>query len=209
VGQKRLHQGILQFQRQQGRAVVDIQIEWKAYQLDPNTAVEGEDFDAYNMRRWGGSEWTKDLFQQGHSVGAPFGQWKIWPHTLRAHQWIAYGVQHHQADTDHCNATLFQAVYENGLNISDVETLVQLGRTEFGETCSTDKLRDHLEQNRGLDSVLEEVEHYRNRYNITSVPRFIIALADEQSSSKQGELELSNVKDAAEFCDAFAEILKD
>jgi predicted DsbA family dithiol-disulfide isomerase len=207
VGQKRLHQGIQQFQQQQ----VDIQIEWKAYQLDPNTAIAGEDFVAYNLRRWGGSEWTKDLFRQGHTVGALFGQWKIWPRTLRAHQWIAYGVQHYQADTDHCNATLFQAVYENGLNISDVETLVQLGRSEFGETCNADDLRDHLEYNRGLDSVLNEVEHYRKRYKITSVPHFIIALASstDQSSSNRRELELSNVKDAAVFCDAFSKILKD
>lgn len=60
-----------------------MQVEWKPFQIDPNTALEGEEFEAYCQRRWGSSGWTRSLRQQGKQDGVRFANWKWWPHTLK------------------------------------------------------------------------------------------------------------------------------
>jgi predicted DsbA family dithiol-disulfide isomerase len=185
---------------------VSFDVVWKPYQLDASTAEFGEDFDAYCKRRWGGSEWTNHLRQQGQPDGALFGKWIYWSNTLRAHQWIQYGVEHHQASTDACNATLFRALYEEGLNISDVETLVRLGKVQFGESCDETSLCDYLTHNRGKEHVLAEMETYKKRYKISSVPRFVITKVNDGNDDTKS-FELSGAQPARAFTEVFEELL--
>ena len=58
--------------------------------IDPNTKPNGEEFEAYNIRRWGSSGWTHSLKRSGQKVGANFDNWVTWPNTLRAHQLVAF-----------------------------------------------------------------------------------------------------------------------
>jgi predicted DsbA family dithiol-disulfide isomerase len=181
-----------------------VQVTWKPYQIDPGTALNGEDFEAYCRRRWGGSGWTNHLKREGSRDGASFWNWKWWPNTTRAHQWILYGVEKHGADTDRLNSVLFQALYEDGQNISLVETLVALGRTEFSD-CDADDLRDYLENNKGKVAVQQEIAEGRTKYNIRSVPFFVIGL----EGSPAIPYGLSGAQPASAFQTIFEELAEE
>ena len=91
VGQKKLNAAIDSFEQSfDASSSPSLSIEWKPYIIDPNTKTNGEEFEAYNIRRWGSSGWTHGLKRSGRKVGANFNNWKTWPNTLRAHQLIAY-----------------------------------------------------------------------------------------------------------------------
>ncbi|KAH8073945.1 DSBA-like thioredoxin domain containing protein [Aureococcus anophagefferens] len=83
----------------------------------------GEDYKAYNRRRWGGDGWTRSLRAKGRAVGAPFANWQTWPHTMRAHQLMMFAPHEKEHEL---KERLFEAVYERGENISDLETLCRI-----------------------------------------------------------------------------------
>lgn len=82
VGKHRFHKAISQFiQTDEGKSV-KIQINWHPYMIDTKTKKEGEEYLAYNKRRWGGDSWTKDLRHAGKQEGLEFKNWCWWPNTL-------------------------------------------------------------------------------------------------------------------------------
>ena len=68
--------------------------------IDPGTQENGEDYLAYNRRRWGSDGWTHSLRAKGRKVGAPFADWKIWPNTLRAHQLLRFAPRENPSATE-------------------------------------------------------------------------------------------------------------
>ena len=71
VGQKKLNNAVDAFQSPSNPPVL---VEWKPYVIDPGTKVDGEEFEAYNIRRWGSSGWTHSLKRSGRLVGANFNK---------------------------------------------------------------------------------------------------------------------------------------
>jgi predicted DsbA family dithiol-disulfide isomerase len=187
-------------------------VDWKPYIIDPNTKLDGEEFEAYNIRRWGGSGWTNGLKRSGKKVGANFSNWQTWPNTLRAHQLISYITNparksDNKPTTSECNAAIFDAMYERGENVSLVETLVQIGINHLGISSSeeADDLRLHLENNVGAKDVVRDIQRGRKKYNIQGVPFFVIGAVD-------GEEELgrpygfSGAQDSSTFMEIFEEL---
>lgn len=101
--------------------------------IDPNTQPSGEDYKAYNRRRWGGDGWTRSLRAKGRAVGAPFANWQTWPHTMRAHQLMMFAPHEKEHEL---KERLFEAVYERGENISDLETLCRIAGDAGLDTAS-------------------------------------------------------------------------
>merc|ERR1719261_1396631 len=85
--------------------------------IDPGTQENGEDYLAYNRRRWGSDGWTHSLRAKGRKVGAPFADWKIWPNTLRAHQLLRFAPREKEAQL---KKACFEAIYENGEDVRPV-----------------------------------------------------------------------------------------
>jgi predicted DsbA family dithiol-disulfide isomerase len=148
-----------------------VDVKWMPYQIDPATNIEGETFDAYCRRRWGGSGWTNHLRQEGKKDGANFSNWKWWPNTLKAHQFVAYAARH-GISTSQSNELLFEALYEEGENISLTETLAMLGRTRFN--LDETELRAFLEDDNIAQEVKKEMERGRRTYRISGVPFFVV-----------------------------------
>lgn len=46
----------------------------------------GEEYLAYNVRRWGSDGWCAGLRRSGLPDGAAFSDWRWWPDSMRAHQ---------------------------------------------------------------------------------------------------------------------------
>ena len=174
-------------------------IEWKPFLIDPGTAIDGEEFEAYNRRRWGGSGWTRDL-----PLDAMFQNWKWWPNTVRAHQWVQYMMEKHNLKSDHLNSVLFQALYEEGKNLSDVEILLQLASSLTTEhAMDIGDLRSYLEDNQGLDQIHQEIAEGRRRYQIRGVPLFLV----RGPSKKSRPLVLRGAQPVAAFREAFDEVV--
>ena len=160
----------------------------------------------------GGSGWTDDLRRNRNSrqgeeeydnPPAPsFANWKWWPHTGRAHQWVLYGIERHGTDSDRLNAVLFRALYEEGANLSLVETLVELGRKVF-PNCNAAALRDYLLHNQGHGQVQQEIAEGRLKYKIRSVPYFVIGTLDGSDRRPYG---FSGAQPSSTFTDIFREL---
>jgi len=208
VGKKKLDQAIDTFQSTPNKP--PIHVEWKPYIIDPNTKIDGEEFEAYNIRRWGSSGWTRSLKTSGRKVGATFENWKTWPNTLRAHQLIAFVTSNDRLasvenvpTTAECNAALFEATYELGENISLVDTLVKIG-TEKLRVGSEEipRLRSYLENNEGAREVMKEIQSGRKQYNIRGVPFFIIGT----SEAGQTPYGFSGAQDSSTYLEIFQEL---
>jgi predicted DsbA family dithiol-disulfide isomerase len=181
--------------------------------IDPNTKIDGEDFEAYNVRRWGSSGWTEGLKRSGRKVGANFGNWRTWPNTLRAHQLIAYvtntarrGRAPPPPSTSECNAAIFDAMYEGGENVSLTEILVKIGAERLGiADAEVPDLRLFLETNAGAKDVMREIQSGKRTYNIKSVPHFIIGAmdGDDRLGRPYG---FSGAQDSSAFVEMFEEL---
>uniref|UniRef100_A0A6V2GUZ4 DSBA-like thioredoxin domain-containing protein n=1 Tax=Ditylum brightwellii TaxID=49249 RepID=A0A6V2GUZ4_9STRA len=171
--------------------------------IDPGTNPTGEEFEAYNQRRWGGSGWTRDLKTQGRKIGATFQNWKWWPHTLKAHQLVLYS-QDKGVDSHTSNAAIFHALYEDGVNVSLVEELVKIGVHDLGlgEECE-EELKMYLEQDYGAEEVKREIERGRRRYDISGVPFFIVEREGGGGGRPYG---FSGAQSSSTFCRIFEEL---
>ena len=230
-----MHQGIQLFRDSLLRQSTDhtgpphIDIVWKPYQIDPNIDMNGELFDDYCQRRWGGSQWTNHLRQEGKKNGCNFANWKYICNTIRAHQLILYGTKYHPnaaktCTTDTMNAALFEALYEEGLNISQVDTLVTIGSKLFGsdeQTTTTtpfnaEHLRTYLEQHQGRSEVEMEMKQLQQMYRVRGVPAIHIGIVELESNDpmivldtkwKSPPLSLSGAQPAEVFVEIFQELL--
>eukprot|EP00438_Fugacium_kawagutii_P001115 Skav218106 [mRNA] locus=scaffold759:89338:89910:- [translate_table: standard] len=130
-----------------------VEVSWLPYIIDPSTAAGGEEYLAYNKRRWGGDGWTYSLREQGRRVGAPFENWKWWPNTLKAHCLVHLAQQKGIASAT-TKAMLFEALYEKGANLSSSKVLAELAQ-QLG--LSKEEVLDYLESRQGEQEVLELV----------------------------------------------------
>ena len=163
--------------------------------IDPDTRPSGEDYKAYNRRRWGGDGWTRSLRAKGRAVGAPFANWQTWPHTMRAHQLMMFAPHEKEHEL---KERLFEAVYERGENISDLETLcriateVGLDAAAFRETCDTRPARDLVR--RACDQA--------SARGVRGVPFFIVHGAENKEP-----IGFSGAVDATELLKIFHEVI--
>mmetsp|Transcript_20374 Transcript_20374/g.48992 ORF Transcript_20374/g.48992 Transcript_20374/m.48992 type:complete len:223 (-) Transcript_20374:243-911(-) len=204
-----------------------ISVEWKPYIIDPNTKNDGEEFEAYNVRRWGSSGWTHGLKRSGRKVGANFANWQTWPNTLRAHQLIAYVTDPRRRrvggaiiaqgggddglslpSTSECNSAIFESMYERGANVSSVETLIDIATRELGVTeGEVSDLRSHLENNVGAKDVMKEIQLGRRRYGIKGVPFFVVESSGDGDGAGSGRpYGFSGAQDPSAFVEIFEEL---
>ena len=208
MGQKRLEKAVHDFTEEAASCDTGskVLVEWKPYQIDPGTKLTGEPFEAYCKRRWGNSDWTDRLRATGTPEGATFGNWQWWPNTLKGHQWILYGKEKHNADTSKANALLFKALYEDGENLSETNTLVKLAAEEFPD-WNSDDLREFLDDNKGVMEVQQEIRSGRERFGIKGVPFFIVGKDnDESSSSNKKPYAFSGAQQSETFVKLFREL---
>lgn len=201
MGQKRLSSAIASFREMS--VASEINVEWKPYIIDRGTNINGEDFEAYNRRRWGSSGWTNHLKLEGLQDGANFANWNWWPNTMKAHCLVKFAKERYNVETGKSNAAIFHALYEEGKNISLIDTLVAVGKDNLG--LPEDELRQYLEAGEGEHGVNSEIRTGRNMYNISGVPFFVIDKADGGDGRPYG---LSGAQSANTFLSVFKELLE-
>jgi predicted DsbA family dithiol-disulfide isomerase len=157
-----------------------IRIEWKPFFINPAISLEGEDLEEYCVRRWGSSGWIRHLKAEGAKSGAPFAHYQYACHTMKAHRLIHYAQKNYNIDTSTSNAAIFKALYEEGKNISLVDTLVDIGLHSLHMNSDDDphghKLRKYLVSHADESLLQQQVREYQQKFRISGVPFFIISV---------------------------------
>lgn len=170
--------------------------------IDPSTNINGEDFEAYNRRRWGGSGWTLHLKEAGRKDGAMFKNWSWWPNTMRAHQLVKFANEKFGVDTAKSNESLFRALYEEGKNISLVDVLIQIGKDELD--IPEEELRNYLQTDEGVEDILTEIDKATTNYPFSGVPYFVF----HREGSSEQPYGLSGAQETNAFLQVFENLAK-
>ena len=149
-----------------------INLMWRPYQLDPTTPPEGHDRKQQMIRKFGpdaGKQIFKNVLSAAEGTGIDwnFEQITRTPNTLNAHRLIRWaastGKQHQMAEA------LFQAYFEQALDIGDIGVLLSIGEQQGLERDLLVDLfasdRD-IEQTRNDDAAAREL-------GVTGVPAFL------------------------------------
>ena len=139
-----------------------VNIIYHAYIIDPQTKIGGEDYLAYNKRRWGSDGWTIQLREIGKKYEANFKNWKIWPNTLLCHKLMAEGNKIGKGNE--ILDEIFKYCYELGKNVSLASTLDEIAN-KFGLY--------NWNNDENLKLVKNDEIIGKKKYGIGAVPYFI------------------------------------
>ena len=107
----------------ESRPTVPVRIRYFPFMIDPGTKADGEEYMAYNRRRWGGDGWTTSMKAMGAREGAPYANWKTWPNTTHASRMLMRAEQYELGDK--LIERLYRMCYEEGENVSLRETVAR------------------------------------------------------------------------------------
>lgn len=142
---------------------VSIITNFHAYMIDPATKENGEEYLAYNRRRWGGDGWTYSLREAGKKIGCNFANWKTWPNTFLGHSLVAAGTKIGKGEE--VLDEIFKYCYEEGENVSLEETLNKIAKKFDIQNWNV---------NDNHKKVKIDDQTGKRTYDISGVPYFII-----------------------------------
>ncbi|BBN00418.1 hypothetical protein MPTK1_1g29020 [Marchantia polymorpha subsp. ruderalis] len=189
VGKTRLDQAILNIQAK--TQTPRIVVKWHPYMIDKKTRPEGEEYLAYNKRRWGSDSWTQDLRRSGAKNGLKFGNWRWWPNTLNAHRLILLAETYGRGPD--AKQLLLLKTYEEGANVSKLDVLISVAN-ELGLPGA----EEYLKSDQGTEDVLAMDSRAKSALGIHSVPHFRI----------NNRLSLSGAQDVTTFEAAISKAIK-
>jgi len=188
IGKRRLEKAIAALDSQH-----EVQVHWHPFQLNPAMPKEGISRKEYRTRKFGSWERSMELDAKviavGKSEGINFAFDKTirTPNTVDAHRLIWLADQHRCQDA--VVEALFRAYFTDGWNISDRETIIDVG-AEVG--LDQQAVETMLNSDQGMD-VIAEAGELSQRHGVTGVPFFII----------NNSLTLSGAQEPDTFLDAF------
>lgn len=195
LGKARLELAIAEVQDEIG-----VDVNWRAYQLNPDYPPEGVDHQVELAKKLGGKENMDRAHEQlralGNEVGIAFNfeGVKVGPNTLDAHRLIHWaGTESRDMQTAVASA-LFKANFEEGRNVGDRQVLVDIATQAGMDGAVVTRL---LETGADRDHVLGEIDAVR-QMGVSGVPFFIF---DQQYA-------VSGAQPVETFVAAFRDIAK-
>eukprot|EP00903_Cladosiphon_okamuranus_P006026 g5944.t1 len=165
-----------------------VHFSFRPYMIDMGTEPLGEDYLAYNKRRWGGDGWTASMKRSALKDGCDFAKWVTWPNSLLAHRLQMFAEK--AGKGNQVNSLVFQTIYERGGNASDLETLVSLAE-EAGLPPAD--ARAYLRSREGEEDVLTVDRRAKTELDVRGVPYFVVRAAGPGT----GEAESAGASSAA------------
>lgn len=168
VGKRRLERALAGFDTD------EVRVRWHPFQLNPDLPREGMDRAEYVAAKFGGAEAARAVYDRIREAGAEegiafaFERMPRTPNTFASHRVVRFAAR--EGRQDEIVEALFRAVFMNGRDIGDFETLV-----DVGAECGIDPvaLAVHLAGAEEADAIRAEEERSR-RMGVTGVPFFII-----------------------------------
>ena len=153
----------------------DFVIEWQPFQLNPDLPREGVDRASYLEAKFGGKARAAQVYArieeaaQAAGLAIDFAAMQRMPNTLDAHRLIHWaGLEGRQAAMV---AALFAAFFQNGRDIGDVATLVELAAAVGMDPAVVARL---LASDADRAEIAARDTHARAR-GVGAVPTYVIA----------------------------------
>jgi len=164
----------------------------RAYQLNPDTPMEGVDRRAYYAKKFPDEDQRAQMVHaiKAAAVGAgfsfdPLGPTHL-PNTLKAHQLIR--LAHFDGVQERLTEKLYSAYWDDGADIGDIDTLVAIAKASG---LDPDNVRADFNNEKSAAEVREEAESFR-RAGVSSVPTYIV----NERTGFSGALPPSRMADA-------------
>ena len=152
-------------------------------------------------RRWGGDGWTYSLRRDGEKEGLAFKNWKTWPNTVLAHRLVYLAGQQKGPEGEaHAKDVLFRMTYEDGLNISDLNTVISAA-TELG----LENGEEFLRSDQGLSEVRTEDMYAKTTLKVSGVPFFEI----KDRPQTQKAFGFSGAQKTGSFLELFEQLISE
>jgi predicted DsbA family dithiol-disulfide isomerase len=168
IGKRRFERALAQSGRN------DVAISWRPFQLNPDMPAEGMTRDDYVRAKFGGGDRPRQIYQaiaeSGREAGIEFQFSRIrrTPNTVLSHRMVYWSAK--QERQDEVVAELFKAYFEQGLDIGDIDTLVECARRGGLDPFAAHRF---LLGDEGRQEVVAS-DVYARRLGINGVPCFIV-----------------------------------
>src|SRR5262249_23033244 len=168
IGKRRFERALLQSGR------TDIAVAWRPFQLNPDMPPEGMTRDDYGRAKFGGGARPRQIYQaiadSGREAGIEFQFARIrrTPNTVLSHRLIHWAARNERQDE--VVSELFKIYFEEGLDIGDLEILIECARRTG---IDADSARQFLASDEGRQEVVAS-DVYARRLGINGVPCFIV-----------------------------------
>jgi predicted DsbA family dithiol-disulfide isomerase len=181
IGKRRLERALRQRPQQ------ELQIRWRAFQLNPGMPAGGMDRQAYLDAKFGGPDRARAIYDavlaagSGEGIHFAFDRIKRTPNTLLSHRLVRYasviGMQDRVLDG------IFHGYFVEGRDIGSAQVLA-----EIAEESGLDgkDVADYLGGDADADSVLAE-DSLARRAGINGVPCFIFNTRFALSGAQEPE----------------------
>ncbi len=170
---------------------IEFNIEWIAFELDPNAPLEGMDlFTVYPKEYVVNS--LNYLSKLGKDFGIEFNNLNGKFNTRRAHLAGYYAKEHHKYDE--FSKAVFKAYFADKLNIADKNVLNEIANS-IG--LDVDEMNEAVDSGKYDERLMDDYK-LASKYKIISVPTFII---DDKNR-------ISGIKEYSEFKKAFLEAIQ-
>ena len=169
IGKRRLERAIEQ------RPEVELDITWRAFQLNPDMPAEGMDRQAYLQLKFGGADNARQVYDRvreaGREEAIPFAFEAIQrtPNTIDSHRLIRYSENQAPAATERIVQGLFDAYFLEGRDIGNRDELVAVAEDA---RLDPEEIRAFLQGDGALGLVQSEDSRAR-QIGIQGVPTFI------------------------------------
>lgn len=196
VGKKRFDRAL------ELRPQANLQVGWRAFQLNPNMPREGMDSREYGAEKFGGLDRARSVHdgitQTALEEGISFDFSKIRhvPNTIDSHRLVRFAAES-GLQTPVISA-VFDAYFMDGRDIGDVSELIEIG---VGAGLDETELAAFLNSDRDIETILAEDELAR-RLGVNGVPCFIVNRTYAVSGAQSPEVlvqvfDLANQDEAA------------
>ncbi|WP_420547259.1 DsbA family oxidoreductase [Curvivirga sp.] len=170
IGKKRLEKALA------NRPDLNIEIRWRAFQLNPSMPELGMDRKTYLENKFGGPGGAAQVYGHIKTTGETegidfkFDEIKRTPNTVKAHRLIRFAQSQNAQIAFDLKEELFQAYFMNGKDIGDKETLIEIASAVgMNGTDVTEFLDTEI-----FKSDIEEEDTTARRLGISGVPFFIV-----------------------------------
>jgi predicted DsbA family dithiol-disulfide isomerase len=168
IGKRRLEKALAE------RPQEDLQITWRPFQLNPDMPRDGMDRQSYLAAKFGGPDRAKRQYGRIEEAGADegiafrFDQIRRTPNTVNSHRLLHFAGERGQQDV--LAEALFRAYFQDGRDIGNIETLVEIA-AECG--LPADETETFLRSEDRRSDIISADEQVR-MMGVSGVPCFII-----------------------------------
>ena len=194
IGKRRLEQALQQIDG------IDVQIQWRPFQLDPTLPPEGRDRKEYLENKFGGPERAQEIYSRIETAGKAegldfdFKSIGVSPNTLDAHRVIRWAANEGEDVQDRLVEILFRKFFMEGENVGDHGVLVGAAQDAGmqGEIVAALLATDEDKE------LVEREIAVAQQMGVTGVPCFIIDNTYAVTGAQQPEQIAAAIKQAAE-----------